>query len=90
MQCALWISIFSAEVDVPTRFADEGRDADVRDELPRLEGVDGPLVSSVDLTERPALTEVRGQQVLERFQEHEVVVYQQYLHCCHSSLVSVW
>jgi hypothetical protein len=71
MQCALWISISSAEVDVPTRFVDEGRDADVRDELPRLEGVD-------------------GQQVLERFQEHDGVVYQQYLHCCHSSLVSVW
>jgi hypothetical protein len=48
MQCALWISIFSAEVDVPTRFADEGRDADVRDGLLRLEEVDGPLVSSVD------------------------------------------
>jgi hypothetical protein len=31
-------------VDVPTRFADEGRDVDVRDELPCLEGVDGSLV----------------------------------------------
>jgi hypothetical protein len=39
-------SVFTSSpgVDVPTRFADEGRDADVRDELPRLEGVDGPLV----------------------------------------------
>ena len=48
---------FGLPLGIPTGFANQGRDADVRDLLSRLEGIDGPLVLTGDfnLTDQQSL-----------------------------------